>query len=105
MTTISQDARPRNSSRSNSDEVEPILISEWPLSRGEIARVSIRNFKGSWLIDIRKWFETGSGELRAGPKGISLSLKHLRRISVATNEAIEVAQSRGLLQADEEGGR
>jgi hypothetical protein len=105
MTTLTQEAPRRNSSGSNSDEVEPILISEWPLSRGEIARVSIRNFKGSWLIDIRKWFETGAGELRAGPKGISLSLKHLRRISVATNEAIDVARSRGLLQADDEGGR
>jgi hypothetical protein len=103
MSTLTQEARPRNSSRSNSDEVEPILISEWPLSRGEIARVSIRNFKGSWLIDIRKWFETGAGELRAGRKGISLSLRYLRRISAAANQAIEVARGRGLLQADEGG--
>jgi hypothetical protein len=105
MTTIAQEAPRRNDSRSNDDDVEPILISEWPLSRGEIARVSIRSFKGTWLIDLRKWFEAGDGQLRAGPKGISLSLKHLRRISVAMNEAIEVARSRGLIQADDEGGR
>jgi hypothetical protein len=66
MSTLTQEAVRRNSSRSNADEVEPILISEWPLSRGEIARVSIRSFKGTWLIDLRKWFETGDGELRAG---------------------------------------
>lgn len=105
MSTLTQDTVRRNSSRSNAHEVEPILISEWPLSRGEIARVSIRSYKGSWLIDLRKWFEAGDGELRAGPKGISLSLKHLRRISVAMNEAIDVARSHGLLQADDEGGR
>jgi hypothetical protein len=105
MTTLAQQAPRRNDSRSNADEVEPILISEWPLSRGEIARVSIRSFKGTWLIDLRKWFETGDGQLRAGPKGISLSLKHLRRINVAMNEAVEVARSRGLLQAEEEGDR
>jgi hypothetical protein len=105
MTTLTQEAVRRNSSRSNADEVEPILISEWPLSRGETARVSIRSFKGTWLIDLRKWFETGDGQLRAGPKGISLSLKHMRRISVAMNEAIEVARSRGLIHADDEGGR
>jgi|ERR1700733_4093092 Transcriptional Coactivator p15 (PC4) len=105
MTTLAQDAPRRNDSRSNSDDVEPILISEWPLSRGEIARVSIRSFKGTWLIDLRKWFEAGDGQLRAGPKGISLSVKHLRRIGAAMNEAIEVARSRGLIHADEEGDR
>jgi hypothetical protein len=105
MTTLAQDAPRRNDSRSNSDDVEPILISEWPLSRGEIARVSIRSFKGTWLIDLRKWFEAGDGQLRAGPKGISLSVKHLRRVSTAMNEAIEVARSRGLIEADEEGDR
>ncbi len=105
MTTLAQEAQRRNGSRSNADDVEPILIAEWPLSRGEIARVSIRSFKGTWLIDLRKWFETGDGQLRAGPKGISLSVKHLRRISVAMNEAIEVARSRGLIQADEESGQ
>src|SRR5580693_1666503 len=105
MTIIAQEAPRSNSSRSNADDVEPILIAEWPVSRGEIARVAIRNFKGSWLIDLRKWFETGDGQLRAGPKGISLSVKHLRRISEAMTEAIEVARSRGLLQADDEGGR
>ena len=105
MTTLAQDAPRRNDSRSNTDDVESILIAEWPLSRGEIARVAIRSFKGTWLIDLRKWFDSGDGQLRAGPKGISLSVKHLPRISVAMNEALEVARSRGLLQADEEGGR
>src|ERR1700722_3329201 len=105
MSTLTQDAPRRNSSRSNADEVESILIAEWPLSRGEIARIAIRSFKGTWLIDLRKWYETGDGELRAGPKGISLSLKNLRRISAGMNEAIEVARSRGLIQSDDEGGR
>jgi Transcriptional Coactivator p15 (PC4) len=105
MTTLAQEAVPRNRSRSNVDDIEPILIAEWPLSRGEVARVSIRSFKGTWLIDLRKWFEAADGEMRAGPKGISLSVKNLRRISAAMNEAIEVALSRGLIQTDEEGGR
>jgi len=106
MMTLAQEAPRRNSSRSNADDVEPILIAEWPLSRGEIARVSIRTFKGTPLIDLRKWFEDGDGQLSPGPKGISLSVKHLRRISVAMNDALEVARSGGLIpQADEEGGR
>jgi Transcriptional Coactivator p15 (PC4) len=105
MSTVTQDAVRRNSSRSNTDDVEPILIAEWPLSRGEVARVSIRSFKGTWLIDLRKWFEAGDGQLRAGSKGISLSVKHLRRISVAMNEALATALERGLIPADREGGQ
>ena len=58
----------------------------------------------NWLIDLRKSFDSGDGQLRAGPKGISLSVKHLPD-SVAMNEALEVARSRGLIQADEEGFR
>jgi hypothetical protein len=104
MTTIAQEAPPRNDSRSNADEVEPILIAEWPIKRGEIARVSIENYKGSWLIDYRKWFEVDSGEWRATSKGLKLSVRHLRRISEAMNEALEVARSRGL-PTDDEAGR
>ena len=102
MPTLTQEAARRNSSRSNADEIEPILISEWPLARGEIARVCIRNFKGSWLIDFRKWYEAGDGELRAGPKGISLSAKHLHRISVAMQDALATARQRGLISTDQE---
>lgn len=105
MTTLAQDAPRRNNSRSDADDVEPILIAEWPLTRGDIARVAIRSFKGTWLIDIRKWFETADGQLHAGPKGISLSLKHLRRMNVALEEAISVAGARGLISADEESGQ
>src|SRR6202163_4989246 len=101
MTTLAQEAVRRNSSRSNADEVEPILIAEWPLSRGEIARVSIRSFKGSWLIDLRKWFQTGDGQLRAGPKGISLSVRPRRRIGGGRNGAIEVARAGGPKPQDE----
>ncbi len=105
MTTLAQEAPRRNNSRSNADDVEPILIAEWPLSRGEIARVAIRSFKGTWLIDLRKWFETGDGQLRAGPKGISLSVKHLRRMSAAMDEALAEGRKRGLISDDRESGQ
>ena len=53
MTTLAQEAPRRNRSRSNADDVEPILIAEWPIKRGEIARVSIENYKGS--ITVTTW--------------------------------------------------
>jgi hypothetical protein len=46
MTVLTQGAR--RSSPLNTVEVEPILIAEWPLNnRGE-------NYKGTWLISLRK---------------------------------------------------
>jgi Transcriptional Coactivator p15 (PC4) len=81
--------------------LEPLLIAEWPIKRGEIARVSIENYKGTWLISLRKWFEAEDGQLRPG-KGISLSVKHLRRISAAMDDALAAARKSGLIPADSE---
>jgi hypothetical protein len=101
---ISQSA-PQGNSPGGRTESEPLLIAEWPIKRGEIARVSIENYKGTWLISLRKWFEAEDDELRPG-KGISLSIKHLRRISIAMDEALAAARERGLISADgQEGSR
>lgn len=102
METLTQEAPQRNRRVPDIDDVEPLVIGEWPLSRGEVARVSIRSFKKTWLIDIRKWFES-NGQLRAGPKGISLGVKNLRRIHFALGEAIDVARARGLISAADDG--
>lgn len=104
MTKIRQDASQRKSNHSNAGDVEPLLIAEWPIKRGEIARVSIENYKGTWLISLRKWFEAEEGRFRPG-KGISLSVKHLRRISTAMDDALVAAGERGLIPADQEGGQ
>lgn len=103
MSLIAQDAPQRNNSRSSPDEVDPILIAEWPIKRGEIARVSIKKYKGTWLLDIRKFFESESGEFNPTSKGIALSLKHLNHINAAVGDAVDVARQRGLISAVGEG--
>ncbi len=101
MTTLAQEAPRRNSSRLSADDVEPILISEWPIKRGEIARVSIKKYKGTWLLDIRKFFEIGDGGFNPSSKGIALSIRHLNRINAAVADALAVARQRGLVPTDE----
>jgi hypothetical protein len=101
MPALTQGAR--RSSPLNTGEVEPILIAEWPLKRGEIARVSIKNYKGTWLLDIRKFFENEAGDYNPTSKGIALSIKHLNRINTALADALTVARQRGLIPADQEG--
>jgi hypothetical protein len=105
MTTLAQKAPQRNTQHSKPDDQEPVLIAEWPIKRGEIARVSIENYKGTWLIDLRKWFEVDAGDWRATSKGLKISVKHLRRISAAMNEALEIASARGLIPADKGHGQ
>jgi hypothetical protein len=104
MNTLAQEPSWRNGYRSSADPLAPLLIAEWPIKRGEIVRVSIENYKGTWLINLRKWFEAEDEQLRPG-KGLSLSVKHLRRISAAMDEALEVARHQGLIPTDEDGSQ
>jgi Transcriptional Coactivator p15 (PC4) len=78
---------------------ESILITEWPLNnRGETVRVSIDNFKGTWLISIRKWFKADDGQMRPG-KGLAMGAKNLSRLAAAIEQALSTARERDLLPA------
>jgi hypothetical protein len=78
---------------------DPIPITEWPLNnRGEVVRVSIDNFKGTWLISIRKWFKADDGQMRPG-KGLAMGAKNLPRLADAIDQALSTARERGLIPA------
>lgn len=54
------------------------LIGEFPKNARDILRVTLRRYKGYDLIDIRGWYKCPTtGELKPGPKGISLKLELL----------------------------
>lgn len=81
---------------------ENIIIAEWPINRrGEAARVSIEFYKGTWLINLRKWFESENGEMRPS-KGLALSVKHLPQLAAAIPKALAIAQERGLIAPEGE---
>jgi hypothetical protein len=71
-------------------DVSPI-IAEWAINRRERVRVSIEQFKGIPLINIRKWFEADDGALRPGKQGIALNIKHLPQLADALIKARSVA--------------
>lgn len=104
MTSLSRESTQHNSHQGRPDDLEPIIIAEWPINkRGETARVSIELYKGTRLISLRKWFEAEDGEMRPG-KGISLSVKHLPHVTEAMINALATARVRGLIPADEQSG-
>jgi hypothetical protein len=104
MTTVTQDAPQGNRQRAKPDP-EPVIVAEWPINkRGETARVSIEFYKGTCLINVRKWFEADDGEKRPG-KGLALSVRHLPQLTEAVAKALAIAHERGLIAPDHEGGK
>lgn len=101
MTFLAQDAPQSNRRNTNSDPDE-IVVSEWPLNKRESARVSLCLYRGTWLINLRKWFETDDGQLRPG-KGFALGVKHLPRVAETTAKALSVARERGLIERSNHG--
>jgi hypothetical protein len=80
---------------------DPFLIAEWPLNnRGEQVRVSIENYKGAWLISLRKWFKIDDGQMRPG-KGLAMGAKNLPRLAAAMEQALATARERGLIPVDD----
>jgi hypothetical protein len=74
------------------------IIAEWTVNnRREKVRVSIEQFNGTWLINVRKWFEADDGAMRPGKQGIALSIKHLPQLAEALAKALAVASERELI--------
>jgi hypothetical protein len=78
------------------------VIAEWMINnRRERVRVSIEQFKGVRLINIRKWFEAQDGSLRPGKAGIALNVKHLRQLNESVAKAPAVAVERELISGQD----
>ena len=74
-------------------------IAQWPLNRrGEFVRVTIEQFKGIDLLNIRKWYLDDNEALRPGKGGIALNVKHLPQLADALNKALAQARVAGLVE-------
>jgi hypothetical protein len=73
------------------------IIAEWPLNPRERMRVSIENFKGVDLINLRKWFLADDGDtLLPGRSGIALNVKHLPQLTDPVVKGLAVATAQGI---------
>ena len=75
----------------------PTVVAEWPRSNRETVRVALDQYYGRAVIDVRTWFDYGSGP-RAGKAGITLTIKHLPMLVQALAEAERQAIAAGLLE-------
>ena len=60
----------------------------------EILRVSIDEFRGHTLLNLRTWFRTDSGEWRPGRQGVALRVQVLPELRAALEAATIAADPR-----------
>lgn len=66
-------------------------------SREEI-RVTLDEFRGHHLVNIRVFYETGTGEMKPGRQGIAMKLELLSEILAAIHASERVARKAGLME-------
>jgi Transcriptional Coactivator p15 (PC4) len=80
----------------------PVILSEWPRNGRETIRISLSRYRGGMTIEVREWYPD-AGTLKRGRKGITFSVKHLRKLETAITTAIRIAEAEGVLGAKEAG--
>jgi hypothetical protein len=75
----------------------PVIIARWQRNARDTVMVRIDQYGGDTVIDIRTWWTSPTGELNPGPKGITLSIRHLPLLAGALAKADATARQLGLL--------
>ena len=68
-----------------SEAAAPVVIAEFPKNKKETVRVSLTEYQGNDLLDIRAYYPTADG-MKAG-KGISLQRSQLVTLRKALQQA------------------
>ena len=75
----------------------PRIISEIPKNAMEAIRVSLSEYQGQAVLDCRVWYRRGDGDMRPGPKGLTVAIRHLPQLADALAKAVLEAQESKLL--------
>jgi hypothetical protein len=83
--------------RKPSPLAEPILIATWKKNRGaDVIRVTLKNYEGFDLFDLRTWFNDREGQCRPG-KGFTCGVRHIPQLAKAIDAALRKARELGLV--------
>ena len=78
------------------------VITSFQKNALEEVRVSLSEYKGHNLVDIRIYYVDDKGEKRPTKKGISLSVELYASLKKAIDEVEKVLTEKGLLETDED---
>ena len=78
---------------------EPIEVAKfWANRAHDAVIVSLREFEGVLIVDIRKHYTAADGTLRPTAKGIALTVRKLPELTLAVGKALKRARELGLLR-------
>jgi Transcriptional Coactivator p15 (PC4) len=73
------------------------VISEWPVNARETMRVRLDQYQGQNIIDLRRWYASGGGELKPGRGGLTIGARHLPELAKALAKALAEAEAAGIV--------
>ena len=76
------------------------VIAEWKRNSREQIVVSLDEYQGHPVFDIRAWYHSADDSLKPGKTGITLAVKHLPAMADAIAKALDEARELGLLVDD-----
>jgi hypothetical protein len=77
---------------------EPVIVSKFFCNRRcEVVVVSLREFEGIALADVRKHYTAADGKLRPTAKGIAVKISKLPELAAAIGKALAKAKELGLI--------
>ncbi|MFO1143166.1 MAG: transcriptional coactivator p15/PC4 family protein [Amaricoccus sp.] len=63
------------------------LIASFRKNANEEVRVSLDDFSGHLLVNVRVWYSTANGEMRPGKQGIAVRVEQLPDLTAALAKA------------------
>jgi hypothetical protein len=75
----------------SAENTEAQVIAEFAKSTREVVRVQHSTYKGRSFVDCRTWFHDAAGELRATPKGLTLTVDVVPQLIDALQQAYDQA--------------
>ncbi len=74
------------------------LIASIPKNAREEIRVSLSEFNGHDLANLRVWFDAGDGDMRPGNKGLAFKINKLPEVIQALGKLEAEARRLGLVE-------
>jgi hypothetical protein len=80
---------------------EPVEVAKfWKNRKGDAVIVTLKDFDGRTIVDIRTHFTTKDGKFQPTGKGLALMVLRLPELAAAVNKALAKAREIGLLDPE-----
>lgn len=72
----------------------PHVIAAWPRDARETLNLTLDEYRGARLVDVRGWHPAADGQMTPAASGLTLDVRHLPRLADAIAQALAEARAR-----------